>query len=137
MLQLWKRALDHLPDDFEIEPEVIVHDSVPQPGDLRPWDPLVALLEFRRQPAYRLPDHLQVTHYRIDRLLILQKLSTLEPGNVALNPSKGMVMSSSRMSASRSGIDQLRLDPLPERRLDRAPRDQVHPFPEELLQAFR
>ena len=81
--QFWQRALDHLPDDFEIEPEVIVHDSVPQPSDLRPWDPFVALLELRRQPAYRLADHLQVTHYRIDRLLVLQKLSALEPGHVS------------------------------------------------------
>src|SRR5436305_14201251 len=39
-------------------------------------------------------------------------------------------MSSISRSGSRLGIDQLRLNPLPERRFDGAPGDQVHPAPQ-------
>lgn len=46
-------------------------------------------------------------------------------------------MSSRSRSASRLGIDQFRLNPLPQRRLDRATGDQIHRPAEQLLESFR
>src|ERR1700729_2322286 len=46
-------------------------------------------------------------------------------------------ISSMRMSASRLGIDQFRLDSPPERWLDRAPRNEVHALAQDFLQSLR
>src|SRR5258708_33059902 len=51
---------DSAPDFLPIDPEIVVHDDVPQSDDVRPWNIGIALLHFSGKVRNGFADHCQL-----------------------------------------------------------------------------
>ncbi|HKG97887.1 MAG TPA: hypothetical protein VKA97_08735 [Pyrinomonadaceae bacterium] len=60
LLELRQIVLDDLPDDFKVQTKVVVNNSVPQSGNLRPGDLRVNAPELFRQLSGSFADYFQI-----------------------------------------------------------------------------
>lgn len=84
LLQVRQLTLENLPDDVEVNAEVVVNDPVAQAYDPVPRDLRMPSLEIPGQPIGRLADDLQVSNYGIYRLLVMQECILIETAHIPL-----------------------------------------------------
>jgi hypothetical protein len=63
-------VFDRLPDDFEIDPEILVYEFVPHGCDLNPGEIRLSAANLRRDLLDCLPDDLQTADNGIDGLAV-------------------------------------------------------------------
>ena len=71
--QLRNRCLQNVPDEFQIDSRIIVHDAVAQTGYLQPWNRRVSLLEFGGKLLCRRANYFEIAHYCVGRLFVSEK----------------------------------------------------------------
>ena len=65
--------MNDVPDDFNVDIKVIVHDAMSETNYLRPVDFWVLPPEILRQAVSGLSDDLEISHDRVNGLLICHK----------------------------------------------------------------
>jgi hypothetical protein len=71
--QLRNRCLQNVPDEFQIDSRIIVHNAVAQTGYLPPWNRRVSLLEFGGKLLCRVANYFEIAHYCAGRLFVSEK----------------------------------------------------------------
>lgn len=65
-IERWKVGLDHITNDLELDPEILVYKDVSEASDLRPSDLWMRVGDFHRQVVRCLSNDLEVA---LDRVL--------------------------------------------------------------------
>jgi hypothetical protein len=77
--------MDNLPDDLNVDIEVIVDDAMSETNNLRPFDFWVLRPEILRQAVGGLSDDFEVSHDRVNGLLISHKRIVIHTGYIAFD----------------------------------------------------
>lgn len=77
-LQRDELALDDMPDELLVDPDVIMDDPIPQTAHLAPGNIGMPALEFLGQVVRGFANDLQISHHRVDRPIVSQKSRAVE-----------------------------------------------------------
>ncbi len=68
---------DYLPDYFEVQADIVVHDSISQPGHLPPRNRWVGQLEFGREGPRYLANDLEISHDCVNGFLVPEEIRAI------------------------------------------------------------
>jgi hypothetical protein len=83
-------VLNDIPHGLTVDSKIFVNQDIPKPGELFPVDTGSALASFFGEVFRGFPNHLQISHNRIEGLVVLQEVlkgeSKLKLGSVLDRP---------------------------------------------------